>query len=67
MIKGAFTAAAVQVAPVLPFDKEKTVDKVCEATAEAADNGAKLVVFRSASFRCIPTGRSTCRTRPAGR
>lgn len=45
MIRGKFTAAAVQVAPVLPFNKEKTVDKVCEATAEAADNGAKLVVF----------------------
>lgn len=45
MISGSFTAAAVQVAPVLPFDKEKTIDLVCEATAEAADNGAKLVVF----------------------
>ncbi len=45
MIQGSFTAAAVQVSPVLPFNKEKTVDKVCEATAEAADNGAKLVVF----------------------
>lgn len=45
MVRGSFTAAAVQVAPVLPFDKEKTVDKVCEATAEAADNGAELVVF----------------------
>ena len=42
---GKFTAAAVQLSPVLPFDKEKTVDVVCEAIAEAADNGAKLIVF----------------------
>lgn len=40
-----FRAAAVQVAPILTFDKGKSVDKVCEVTAEAADNGAKLVVF----------------------
>lgn len=39
------TAAAVQMAPVLPFDKSATVDLICEATAEAADNGAELVVF----------------------
>ncbi|MGB3682628.1 MAG: carbon-nitrogen hydrolase family protein [Rubrobacteraceae bacterium] len=45
MARGSFTAAAVQVAPVLPFDKEKTVDILCEATAEAADTGADLVVF----------------------
>jgi nitrilase len=38
-------AAAVQVAPVLPLNKEKTVDKVCEITAQAADAGADLVVF----------------------
>ena len=30
---GSFTAAAVQLSPVLPFDKEKTVDVVCEAIA----------------------------------
>ncbi|MGF1472132.1 MAG: carbon-nitrogen hydrolase family protein [Rubrobacteraceae bacterium] len=39
------TAAAVQVSPVLPFNKEKTVEVVCEATAEAASNGAELIVF----------------------
>jgi nitrilase len=37
--------AAVQVAPVLPLNKEKTVEKVCEVTAQAADAGAKLIVF----------------------
>lgn len=45
MVREPFTAAAVQIAPVLPFDKEKTVERVCEATAEAANKGAKLVVF----------------------
>lgn len=39
------TAAAVQMSPVLPFDKSGTVELLCEATAEAADNGAQLVVF----------------------
>ncbi len=39
------TAAAVQIAPALPFDKVATVDRIREATAEAADNGAELVVF----------------------
>jgi nitrilase len=46
MTKGRkITAAAVQVSPVLPFNKAKTVDKVCEITAQAADGGAELIVF----------------------
>lgn len=40
-----FVAAAVQMSPAVPFDKDKTVDLVCQAVAEAADNGAELVVF----------------------
>lgn len=40
-----FTAAAVQVSPAIPFDKAAMVERVCEAVAEAADNGAHLVVF----------------------
>lgn len=43
--QGRLTAAAVQIAPVLPFDKDATVELTCEATAEAAGNGAELVVF----------------------
>jgi nitrilase len=50
----AFTAAAVQMTPVLPFNKEKTVDIVCEATVEAADNGAKLVVFSECFIPMYP-------------
>lgn len=40
-----FVAAAVQMSPAVPFDKDKTVDLICQAVAEAADNGAELVVF----------------------
>jgi nitrilase len=42
-----FTVAAAQISPVF-MDREKTVDKVCETMAEAARNGAKLVVFPEA-------------------
>jgi aliphatic nitrilase len=37
-------AAAVQLSPVL-FRREETTSKVCRAIDEAADQGAKLVVF----------------------
>ncbi|HTQ05111.1 MAG TPA: Nit6803 family nitrilase [Polyangiaceae bacterium] len=37
-------AAAVQLSPVL-YSREGTVEKVCRAVAEAAQNGAELVVF----------------------
>lgn len=39
------TAAAVQISPTIPFDKAATVERLCDAVAEAADNGADLVVF----------------------
>ena len=43
----AFTVAAVQAAYVL-MDREATIDRVAALTAEAAANGAKLVVFPEA-------------------
>jgi nitrilase len=39
-----FAVAAAQISPVF-MDREATIDKVCETMAEAARNGAKLVVF----------------------
>lgn len=36
--------AAAQLAPIF-LDKEKTVDKACQAIQEAGDQGAKLIVF----------------------
>ncbi|MEO8456195.1 MAG: carbon-nitrogen hydrolase family protein [Chloroflexota bacterium] len=42
-----FTVAAAQIAPVF-MDREATIDKACETMAEAAKNGAKLVVFPEA-------------------
>ncbi len=40
----AFTAAAVQAAPIF-MDRDATVDKGCELIAEAAESGARLIVF----------------------
>ena len=42
-----FTVAAAQISPVF-MDREKTIDKACETIAEAAKNGAKIVVFPEA-------------------
>ena len=41
------TIALAQIAPVW-FDREKTLAKVCERIAEAADNGCDLVAFGEA-------------------
>jgi nitrilase len=42
-----FTVAAAQIAPVF-MDRKATVAKACESMAEAAKNGAKIVVFPEA-------------------
>lgn len=41
----AYRVAAVQAAPVLPMNKDATLEKVCDLLREAAGEGAKLVVF----------------------
>ena len=48
-----FKVAAAQIAPVF-LNKQKTVDKACEAIEEAALNGAKLVVFPEAFISGYP-------------
>ncbi|MBN2822405.1 MAG: carbon-nitrogen hydrolase family protein [Coriobacteriia bacterium] len=50
-----YTAAVVQVSPVL-FDREATIDKACELIAEAAEAGAKLVLFPEAFVSAYPRG-----------
>lgn len=48
-------AAVVQAAPVL-FNREASVEKVCRLTAEAATQGAQLILSRKPSSRLIPAG-----------
>ena len=50
-----FTAAVVQAAPVL-FDRDRTLSKVGVLAAQAAGNGAKLVVFPEAFVSAYPRG-----------
>jgi len=49
--------AVVQAAPVL-FDREASVQKACRLTKEAADEGAKLVLFPEAFIPAYPRGLS---------
>lgn len=48
-----FVVAAAQISPIF-MDREATVDKVCETMAEAAKNGAKLIVFPEALIPAYP-------------
>ena len=50
------TVACVQAEPVL-FDLEATIDRVGELTAEAAAQGASLVVFPESFVPCYPSNR----------
>jgi nitrilase len=50
-------AAVVQAAPVL-FDREATVEKTCQLTAEAASQGAKVILFPEAFIPAYPRGLS---------
>lgn len=45
--------AAAQLTPVF-LNKEKTIDKACQAIAEAGENGAKLIVFPEAFISGYP-------------
>jgi nitrilase len=49
----AFTIAAVQASPVF-LDREKTVAKACKLIAEAAKQGARLIVFPEAFVPTYP-------------
>lgn len=48
-----FIAAAVQASPVF-MDKDKTIEKGCSLIAEAARNGARLIVFPEAWIPAFP-------------
>lgn len=47
--------AVVQASPIL-FDREATVEKTCRLTREAADKGAKLILFPEAFIPAYPRG-----------
>lgn len=48
-------AAVVQAAPVV-FDRNRTIDKLADLTADAARDGAKVIVFPEAFISAYPKG-----------
>ncbi|MCE7992534.1 MAG: carbon-nitrogen hydrolase family protein [Roseivirga sp.] len=52
-----FTAAVVQAAPVL-FDLEKTLEKTAKLVDQAAEKGARLILFPEAYISAYPRGLS---------
>jgi nitrilase len=52
-----FTAAVIQAAPVL-FDLEKTLEKTADLIHQAAEKGAKLILFPEAYISAYPRGLS---------
>jgi nitrilase len=55
-MQNAVKVACVQAEPVI-LDREATIDRVAELSAEAAGNGAQLVVFPEAFVPCYPSNR----------
>lgn len=52
-----FKAAVVQAAPIL-FDRDATVERTCTLTRDAADQGARLILFPEAFIPAYPRGLS---------
>uniref|UniRef100_UPI0040472729 carbon-nitrogen hydrolase family protein n=2 Tax=Roseivirga sp. TaxID=1964215 RepID=UPI0040472729 len=52
-----FTAAVIQAAPIL-FDLEKTLEKTADLVDQAAEKGAKLILFPEAYISAYPRGLS---------
>jgi len=50
-----FTAAVIQAAPV-PFERERTLEKLAALAADAANRGARLAVFPEAFVSAYPKG-----------
>ena len=60
-----FTAAVIQAGSV-PFDSKSSTEKACKLIAEAAQRGAKLLVFPEAFISAYPKGLDFgARVRPA--
>ena len=54
-MKNLLKIAVIQDAPVL-FDLQKTMEKTLRLTREAAEMGAKLIVFPESFIPCYPRG-----------
>ena len=50
------TRVAVVQASAIPFDRTAAVDRVCSMTADAAQDGAELVLFPEAYVGGYPWG-----------
>jgi predicted amidohydrolase len=53
MAKNTFQIAAVQASPVF-MDREATIEKTCRLIAEAAENGARLLMFQEIFIPAYP-------------
>jgi nitrilase len=51
--EASFTVASVQATPVV-LDRDRTIDKACTLVADAAKNGAKIIVFPEAFVPTYP-------------